>query len=126
MDLYQFQVRVRQWVSFVFHRNPEGQSIRTRTFRFLEEALELAQATGCTEEEAHKLVKYTFGRPIGTATQEIGGVMVTLAALCDATGLDLRSSAITELVRVEHPDMMERIRKKQASKLQDSPLPGDG
>mgnify|MGYP006958842284 CR=1 FL=1 len=61
-----------------------------RSHRFLEEALELVQACGCSASEAHQLVDYVFGRAVGHASQEAGGVMVTLAALClVAEGLDL-------------------------------------
>lgn len=47
-----------------------------RNHRFLEEALELVQACGCTESEAAQLVAYVYGRPAGDPPQEVGGVMV--------------------------------------------------
>lgn len=40
----------------------------------LEEALELVQSNGCTASEAHQLVDYVFGRPIGDRKEEIGAV----------------------------------------------------
>ena len=51
-----------------------------RVHRFTEEALELGQALGCTREEAHQLVNYVYGRPVGEPGQEVGGVMTTLAS----------------------------------------------
>ena len=52
-----------------------------RNHRFLEEALELVQSLGCTASEAHQLVDYVFGRPVGEPTQELGGAIITLHAL---------------------------------------------
>src|SRR6185312_4381635 len=83
-----FQQRVQGWMwecfGLVISRD------RTeRNHRFLEEALELVQAAGCTQNEAHQLVDYVFNRPIGELNQEIGGVMVTLAAFCSAHDADM-------------------------------------
>jgi len=94
-----------------------------RNHRFLEEALELVQANGCTVSEAHQLVDYVFGRAIGDPVQEAGGVMVTLAALCEASGLDMHDAGEVELARVSDPDVIARLRAKQASRPKHSPLP---
>ena len=93
-----------------------------RNHRFLEEAIELVQATGCTQSEAHQLVDYVYGRPVGDPAQEVGGVLVTLAALCDAHGLDLAPAASAELARVW--TKVDAIRAKQRAKPRFSPLPG--
>src|SRR5207302_880683 len=71
--------------------------------------------------EAHQLVDYVFGRAAGNASQEVGGVMVTLAALCLAQGIDMHESAETELSRIW--TKIETIRNKQAAKPPHSPLP---
>lgn len=91
-----------------------------RNHRFLEEALELVQAMGCTADEAHQLVEYVYGRPSGESYQEVGGVMVTLAALCMVHGIDLDSAAEAELERVW--TKIEQIRAKQAAKPKYGPL----
>ncbi len=118
-----FQSRVRPWLLECF-----GEAIAVdgmeRNHRFLEEALELVQACGCTEDEAIKLVAYVYGRPIGERSQEVGGVMVTLAALCLAHKLDMHGAGETELERISHPETINRIRVKQAGKPAMSPLPG--
>lgn len=115
-----FQVRVDQWIQHCF--GPEIGSDKTeRNHRFIEEALELVQAGGCTVSEAHQIVDYVFGRPIGDLPQEVGGVMSTLAALCNAHGVDLVSAAETELSRVWL--ISDKIRAKQAAKPKHSPLP---
>lgn len=92
-----------------------------RNHRFLEEALELVQACDCTVSEAHQLVDYVFNRPTGEKNQEVGGVMVTLAALCLAQDLDMHESGNTELERIW--TKVDQIREKQAAKPKHSPLP---
>ncbi len=56
---------------------------------------------------------------------DVGGVMVTLAALTFANDLSIGGAAATELDRITQPKMMEKIRGKLASKPHRSPLPGD-
>lgn len=97
-----------------------------RNYRFLEEALELVQACGCTKERALELVDYVYGRPVGEPSQEVGGVMVTLAALCAANGIGLERAAVAEGRRIHQPEIMDKIRAKQASKVGTSALPGSG
>ncbi|MER8427780.1 hypothetical protein [Mesorhizobium sp. M1403] len=92
-----------------------------RNHRFLEESLELVQALGCTASEAHQLVDYVFGRPIGEPNQEAGGVAVTLAALCNAHKIDMDIAGETELTRCW--SKIDKIRAKQAAKPKHGPLP---
>lgn len=115
-----FQDRVRPWLLECFGEQVAGDKIE-RNHRFLEESLELVQACGCTQSEAHQLVDYTFGRLTGEAPQEVGGVMVTLAALCLAQGLDMHSEGEVELARIW--TKVDVIRAKQAAKPAHSPLP---
>ena len=115
-----FQQRVVEWLTACFP--PTARSNRDeRTFRFLEEALELAQANGCTAESAHRLVDYVFSRPIGHPKLEAGGVMVTLAGLCHAVGIDMDEAGEDELRR--NWQRIDAIRCKQASRPEGSPLP---
>ncbi len=115
-----FQARVQPWMMACFGAEISRDHIE-RNHRFLEEALELVQANGCTASEAHQLVDYTFGRPIGEPVQEVGGVMVTLAALCLASDLDMHNAGETELARIW--TKVAQIRAKQAAKPKHSPLP---
>jgi uncharacterized protein YdbL (DUF1318 family) len=87
-----------------------------RSFRFLEEALELVQSVGCTRDQAHALVDYVYGRPAGRVGQEIGGVMVTLSALASAYVADIQVCAEREFNRINTPETIAKIRRKQASK----------
>lgn len=116
-----FQSRVQPWMLACFGEMISGDR-EERNHRFLEEALELVQSTGCTESEAHQLVDYVYGRAIGEPNQEVGGVMVTLAALCLANALDMHEAGETELARIW--TKVEQIRAKQAAKPKHSPLPG--
>lgn len=114
------QSRVQPWMMTCF--GPEISADTTeRNHRFLEEALELVQSTSCTRDEAHQLVDYVFDRPVGDRHQEVGGVMITLAALCLATGDDMHKAGEDELTRIWAK--VEAIRAKQAAKPKHSPLP---
>lgn len=115
-----FQQRVQPWLMACFGEQIAGDKAE-RNHRFLEEALELVQALGCTEDEARQLVAYVYGRPAGEPAQEAGGVMTTLAALCLAQGLDMHACGEAELARIW--TKVEQIRAKQAAKPRNSPLP---
>lgn len=115
-----FQYRVKPWMAECFGAEISGDQ-QERNHRFLEEALELVQACGATASEAHQLVDYVYGRPVGDKIQEIGGVMVTLAALCLAHGLNMHIAGETELQRIW--TNVDQIREKQAAKPKHSPLP---
>ncbi|CAM2163286.1 hypothetical protein BC2230_120122 [Burkholderia cepacia] len=117
-----FQVRVQRWMLTCFGTEISADRDE-RNDRFFEEAGELAQALGMTREEAHALVDYTWSRPVGEACQEVGGVMVTLAALCSANDLDMQAAGEAELARINVPSTIEKIRAKQAAKPKLSPLP---
>lgn len=115
-----FQSRVEPWLLACFGETIAGDKVE-RNHRFLEEALELVQSCGCTQSEAHQLVDYVFSRPVGDPPQETGGVMVTLAALCRAQGLNMHEAGDVELARIW--TKVEAIRAKQAAKPKHSPLP---
>lgn len=115
-----FQDRVKPWMDACF--GPEISNDRMeRGDRFLEEALELLQSGGYPRERVASLVDYVFDRPVGDPPQEVGGVMVTLAAYCLAHGLDMHEAGETELARIW--TKVEKIRAKQAAKPKGSALP---
>ncbi len=116
----QWQERVAQWMAACF--TPAITADRgERNHRFLEESLELVQSLGCTASEAHQLVDYVFGRPVGEPSQELGGVMVTIAALANASAMMIDIAADAELARCW--TKIDVIRAKQAGKPKHSPLP---
>lgn len=114
------QQRVGPWLLQCFGE-PLASEPMERNHRFLEEAVELVQACGCTRSEAHQLVDYVFDRPVGEMEQEVGGVMISLAALCRAQGIDMHEAGDVELLRVWA--RIDKIRAKQAAKPKHSPLP---
>lgn len=116
-----FQQQVGHWVDHTFGLE-NSTDVPERTHRFLEEAAELAQASGCTAQEAHQIVDYVFSRPVGNVAQETGGVMITLAALSNANGVSMDAAAQDELRRVW--TLIAKIRQKNATKPRFSPLPG--
>ncbi len=122
--LSQYQSAVTNWCKNCFGEQTAS-DVNERCYRFLEESLELCQSLGVTSGEAKELVNYVYGRPEGVPHQELGGVMVTLAALCAAQQLNLGLAAVDELDRVNSDEVIEAIRAKHESKPCRSPLPGD-
>jgi hypothetical protein len=116
-----FQAAVHEWMLRCFGTEIADDKAE-RNHRFLEESLELVQAAGCTREEAMKLVDYVFDRPVGELHQEVGGTMVTLAALARAQGVSMEICGEVELQRCWQK--IDQIRAKQAAKPKMSPLPG--
>jgi hypothetical protein len=115
-----FQRRVARWMEACF--TPEICEDKVeRADRFIEEALELVQATGYSADRAHALVDYVFGRPVGVPFQEVGGVLVTLAALCTPHGIVMADAGEAELGRIW--TKIDKIRQKQATKPVGSALP---
>jgi hypothetical protein len=115
-----FQNRVKPWMMEAFSMEI-CRDIQERCHRFIEESLELVQACGTDRSEVQQLVEYVYGRPVGEKIQEIGGVMVTLAALCLAEDLNMHEAGEIELARIWN--YIDKIRAKQAAKPKHSPLP---
>lgn len=115
-----FQHNVDIWMQACFGPEISADKIE-RSHRFIEEALELVQARGMSKEDALRLVDYVYGRPSGDAWQEIGGVMVTLAALGNTDNIDIDAAANAELQRIW--GKIEQIRAKQATKPFGQPEP---
>jgi NTP pyrophosphatase (non-canonical NTP hydrolase) len=115
-----FQDRVQPWMMACFGPEISADKLE-RNDRFIEEALELVQASDYPKARALALVDYVYGRDQGEINQEVGGVMVTLAAHCLAHGVDMHEAAETELARIW--TKVETIRAKQAAKPTGSALP---
>lgn len=117
----EFQSEVKRWAlsifptAYVYNR-------RERAHRMLEEAMELAQACGCNKEEARDLMNYVWSRPVGQPNKELGDLAVTTAALAEGCGLDLEICANLQLQ--DCWDKRDTIAAKQASKFDNSSLPG--
>lgn len=116
--------RVQKWCVECFGETTAADVVE-RNWRFLEEALELVQSLGGSKDDVIKMVDYTYNRERGEPHQEMGGTMVTLAALSAANGMDMMQAFEDEFARINRPEMIEKIRGKHATKPHKSPLPGD-
>lgn len=117
-----FQHRVQAAHEALFHDDPTD--LPERTARFYEEATETVQALGMTEDDAHRLVSYTFSRAPGDVRKEIGAAALTLASLCVIGGWDMMECAETDLEKLQRPETIARIRAKRATRHGRGPLPG--
>ncbi len=119
-----YQQKVENWLIKCFGEEIARDKTE-RCFRFTEESLELVQSLGITKEQVLELVEYVFNRPFGEPHQEVGGTMVTLAALCGAADLCLEDAANDEYERIL--TKIDKIRSKHFSKPQNvlSPIPGN-
>jgi hypothetical protein len=115
-----FQKRVQPWMMACFGAEISADRIE-RGDRLLEEVFELLQSGDYPRERVRALEDYSWSRPKGEPSQEVGGVMVTLAAYCLAHELDMHEAGETELARIW--TKVEKIRAKQAAKPKHSPLP---
>lgn len=120
MNFKTLQTRVRKWVVDCFGEEI-ADNVGERNERFIEEALELVQASGLPKEDVLMLVDYVYRRPAGEIYQEIGGVVVTLSALCSALNQPFLINGEIELSRIK--GKIELIREKQKNKPKNSPLP---
>jgi len=120
MSYSAFQTGVTDWLFQCFGHKISSDKLE-RADRLIEEALELVQAVGYPEERVKALLQYVYSRPMGEPRQEVGGVMVTLAAFCWSYGIDLDEAAQTELARIW--TKIDAIRAKQAAKPTGSALP---
>lgn len=117
-----YQDRAALWLETCFGEVGSPTRKQKRAWRFVEESIELAQALDVTREEYDELLSYSYSRAKGEAHQEIGGVMLTLAGVCESNGLKLQECAEKELARVW--TKVDAIRAKNERQAEGSPLPG--
>lgn len=86
-----------------------------RIQRFVEEALELAQSLDMPREAAHAMVDFVYDRAKGEVHQEVGGVSISLLALCEHIGLSAHKEEVREHLRILGLDR-DKLRAKQMSK----------
>jgi hypothetical protein len=116
MTVKELASKIQSWIirsfgSDVF-TNPQE-----RGRRFLEEAIELNQAIGVSQEDALRLVNYVYSRPVGVVEQELGGVGITLLGLCSSLKLDFEDVTTVELNRV-NAFPVSHFRKRHALKVE--------
>lgn len=89
-----------------------------RAWRFFEESVELMQAIGYEAEDVHRAVDLVFAKPVGNINAECGGVMITFLALLTALDLNAQASFSSEFARIQEPEMLKRIKAKQAQRAE--------
>lgn len=114
-----YQWREREWVVAAFGEQVSDDP-GERCMRLLEETVELMQAMGLREEDAARMVKHVYSRPVGDVRQEIGGVVCCLSALASQQNIDWMEAAEDELASTWLK--IEKIRaKQQTEKLHATP-----
>jgi hypothetical protein len=109
------QAVVEQWVRTTFG-DKMFESKEERAARVFEEAAELYQVFGPgNRAKAHKIVDMVFDKKAGKLHNEIGGVLVTMLALCGNEGLRLDEMANKEITRIKSLPS-DGFRKKQRDK----------
>lgn len=74
------QTDILDWVKRTFGQQTLTKEERYR--RFIEEAVELGQALDIPSQDIIRIVEVVYSKPKGIISQEIGGVGLTLEALC--------------------------------------------
>jgi hypothetical protein len=92
------QATVKDWITRVF--GARTLNLRFRAERVLEEALELAQACGYPKAKIAGLVDKVYANPPGEIGQEVGGVGISVLALCDTAGISADHCESAEIDRV--------------------------
>lgn len=120
LDAPDFQPRTDTFMQACFGAAISADRLE-RGDRAAEEFFEMLQAADYPRERLLSLIAYVWSRPVGELHQEVGGVMVTLAAFCQAHDLNMHEAGEAELARVW--TKIETIRAKQAAKPTGSALP---
>ncbi len=87
------------WAATVF--GSIARSKEERTVRFLEEAIEVAHASGIQIGTVSGLAERVYARPSGHLSRELGQAAVTLEMLAEVNCLSLEDEAATEFERVQ-------------------------
>lgn len=110
-----WQKVIATWVQSTFGVAHQ-QSTLERGSRFLEEAIELAQAVGIRREMALNLLDKVYNGEPGSPKQEFGGAFVTLLALAENQGEVLLDCLITESNRIHQPEIIKKCQESQRRK----------
>ena len=108
------QDRVGRWVEAALGTSV-AMNPHLRNGAFIEEAMELVQSLGLTRNDCLQILDMVYSRPPGHPPQEVGGVMITLLALCNAHRFGANDLAEIELERCWWN--IEKIRENQKRKV---------
>lgn len=113
MQISDLQKRVHAWMRACFGSDIAFDTVE-RNARFIEEAVELVQACGYPKATVLQVVEHVYAREAGQPAEEVGDGLIALAALCTARGIDMETSAIRALSKIELN--IDRIREKRQLK----------
>lgn len=107
-DKSSFQSRVYVWLKMAFGDGIANDTLE-RNHRFLEESLELLQAKGACKDGVSKMVRTiyndrydVFDGLFGLNKNDIAGMaLISLANLCEASGVDMLANGEIELKSIE-------------------------
>lgn len=111
-----YQQRVAKWLRKTFKGDARALGIEERCDRFMEEAIELVQSIGYDFRRIGAVANMVYGRQPGVTRQEVGGTIVTLAALCAMLDVDMNAAGQEELARIEKPKLRKTIPERNALK----------
>jgi hypothetical protein len=86
------------WAADMF--GPIARNRTERASRFVEEALELAQAAGLSEDTVARIALRVYSRPAGLLPKEIGQAQATLETFAENEGMNADELAEHEWARV--------------------------
>lgn len=102
----------RRWSSLVFREHFNKITPKVRSFRLLEESVELAQAEGATREEILIIVDQVMAKEPGNPFGELGGVLICAAAYASTRDMDMDFVFMSEFERIMDPAIMDRVRNR--------------
>jgi hypothetical protein len=94
-----FQCRTKDWSAWYFGDKSIA-SMNDLNSCFLESALRLVKAHSCTREDISAMIDYVYSQPADKVNDCIGGVMVTLACLCNASDISMHDNGEVELSKL--------------------------
>lgn len=109
-----FQKGMMVWLAYVNESDhPELQTL-SRMVAFVEESTELVQSLGFEKEIILEIVEHVYSKELGEPYQEVGGVVTTLAGLCEAYEINLAHAGFNEYRRImiTRDKIREKIRNK--------------
>lgn len=92
------------------------QSPTVRVERCVEEMVEAAQSISVPKEVVLKIVEMVYSKKPGDFLQEMGGVSMTLAVLCESQGWNIEDLLVMEINKV-HTNPPEYYRNRNKMKV---------
>lgn len=117
-DVTHGKAEERQRLAYAWMLDVYGEQAKDRriqAFRFLEEAMELAQTQGLSLEDFVRTAEYVSARPVGDTKTEIGDVRLCLDILAEGVGVSVDSCHTSCLMRIKALDP-GKLRAKDAAK----------